>query len=579
MQRSLKLHWPEYLMEAALLGLFMISAAVFTTLFAYPASPLSRVVVGGALQRASIGSAMGLTAIALNYSPWGKQSGAHYNPAVTLTFWRLGKIASWDAVFYMLAQFIGGLSGVLLSLALLRDAFREPPVAYVATLPGPVGLWCAAVAEIIISFLLMSTVLFASNRPRLARFTPLFAGALVALFIIFEAPLSGMSMNPARSFASAAPAGLWSQLWIYFVAPVIGMLLAAEFRKRFYPGHTNACAKLHHENAKRCIFCGRGTAAAAVLILLCRVPLSAQIKNASVGPIAITVSDLDRSTAFYTGTLCFEKQGEESGHFDSFDNLTGIFGANVRIANLKLGSETVQLIQYITPEGRLYPADTHSNDDWFQHIAIVVRDMDAAYAELRHAGVRQISTEPQTLPEWNRNAAGIKAFYFRDPDNHPLELIYFPSGKGDPRWQQPSERLFLGIDHTAIAVEDTARSLAFYRDSLGFHVAGESLNYGAEQEHLNHVFGSRVRITSLRAASGPGVEFLEYLTPRGGRPIPIDTLADDLWHVHATLLVDDPAAVADRAHAAEQVRPLAPPGVTGFFVRDPDGHELLIRSR
>ena len=544
MRRHIQQHWPEYLMEAALLALFMLSAALFSLLFAHPASPFTKFVGEGAIQRACIGIAMGLTAITLSYSAWGKQSGAHYNPAVTLTFWRLGKIAGWDAIFYIAAQFVGGLAGVLLASAILGDAFRQPPIIYVATLPGPAGPWLAAGAEMLISFLLMSTILFTINQPKLARFTPLFAGTLVALFITFESPISGMSMNPARSFASAAPAGLWSPLWIYLLSPVVGMFLAVEVRTRLLRTATNACAKLHHENSKRCIFCRRGMPYLALLLLLCAWPSSAQIKHASVGPIAITVSNLDRSVTFYAGALGFEKDGEANGHFDAFDRLTGIFGANVRVANLKLGSESIQLIQYITPEGRAYPAGTRSNDDWFQHIAIVVRDMDAAFAQLSRAGIRQISTEPQTLPEWNKNAAGIKAFYFRDPDGHPLELIYFPHGKGDRRWQQPNDKLFLGIDHTAIAVEDTARSLNFYRDVLGFHIAGESFNYGSEQEHLNHVFGSRVRITSLRAESGSGVEFLEYVTPRDGRPFPSDTRDDDIWHVHTTLLVGDLASAA-----------------------------------
>jgi catechol 2,3-dioxygenase-like lactoylglutathione lyase family enzyme len=171
--------------------------------------------------------------------------------------------------------------------------------------------------------------------------------------------------------------------------------------------------------------------------------------------------------------------------------LTGVFGTNVRVANLQLGTERIQLVQFITPKGRSYPDDSRSNDNWFQHAAIVVQDMDAAYDRLSRFKIRQISTEPQRLPDWNKNAAGIKAFYFRDPDRHPLELIYFPPGKGDRRWHQHGNDLFLGIDHTAVAVEDTDRSLGFYRDALGFHVAGESLNYGTEQEHLNHVFGSR----------------------------------------------------------------------------------------
>lgn len=586
MFRLLREHWPEYLMEAAELGLFMISAGLFTALIQHPVSPLYPLVSSELLRRALTGIAMGLTAIAIVYSPWGKQSGAHFNPAVTLTFFRLGKVKFWDAAFYIAAQFAGGLSGVLIVSALLRDVFRMPPVSYVVTRPGPTGPWVAFGAEILISFLLMSTVLFASNSARLSRFTGLFAGSLVATFITFESPFSGMSMNPARTLSSALPAGFLSELWIYFLAPVAGMLLAVEIRRKLFHSNMQACAKLHHENGKRCIFCGRGIQM-ATLLLVCVAGLSGEIRDSSVGPIAITVTDLDQSVEFYTKVLCFHKESEERGHRDSFDRLTGIFGTNVRVADLQLGAERLQLIQFLTPAGRPYPADSRSNDEWFQHLAIVVRSMDAAYDRLSTYKVRQISTEPQTLPEWNKNAAGIKAFYFRDPDGHPLELISFPRGKGDPRWQRNGEDLFLGIDHTAIAVEDTERSMQFYRDLLGFRVTGGSLNYGPEQEHLNHLFGSRVRITSLRSSAGPGIEFLEYVTPRDGRRVPGQTAANDLWSVHTTVVVPDLTAagaelnrrtVQPATYQLSEVQPLAGPGVKGFMVHDPDGHELLIRT-
>ena len=218
---ALRRHWPEYLMEAAGLGLFMISAGVFATLLWYPGSPLAQAVPDGILRRALMGLAMGLTATLIIYSPWGQRSGAHINPAVTLTFWRLGKVATWDAIFYVAAQFAGGLLGVLALARLLGAAFAEPPVSYVATMPGPGGVTAALVAEVVISFGLMAIVLLATNTPRLMRFTGLFAGLLVATYITFEAPLSGMSMNPARTLASALPGGLWHALWIYFVGPVV----------------------------------------------------------------------------------------------------------------------------------------------------------------------------------------------------------------------------------------------------------------------------------------------------------------------------------------------------------------------
>jgi catechol 2,3-dioxygenase-like lactoylglutathione lyase family enzyme len=211
--------------------------------------------------------------------------------------------------------------------------------------------------------------------------------------------------------------------------------------------------------------------------------------------------------------------------------------------------------------------------------------MDAAYARLRRFKVKPISTEPQRIPDWNQAAAGIRAFYFRDPDNHALELIYFPPGKGDPRWQRRSEALFLGIDHTAIAVGDTEQSLKFYRDLLGLKVAGESTNYGMEQEYLNHVAGARVRITGLRAPKGPGLEFLEYLAPRDGRPYPQDSSPNDLWNWQTTLFVQDLGELFDRlrSHNARLISPdvadIASIGQgvkKAALVRDPDGHALRL---
>jgi aquaporin Z len=253
MRDALKRHWPEYLMEAAGLGIFMVSASVFTILLFHPASPVVKDLPDEFYRRALTGIAMGLTAIAIIHSPWGKQSGAHLNPAVTLTFFRLGKVAPWDAVFYVTAQFLGGILGVALVAAMARGFLAHPAVNYVATLPGPHGAGRAFLGEVVISFILMTVVLLASNRTRFARFTGIFAGACVALFITFEAPLSGMSMNPARTFGSAVLPGLWNSLWIYFTAPPLGMLLAASLHLR--AKGAVACAKLHHQNQLRCIFC------------------------------------------------------------------------------------------------------------------------------------------------------------------------------------------------------------------------------------------------------------------------------------------------------------------------------------
>ncbi len=255
MMNALTRHWPEYLMEAAGLGLFMISACLFAALLEHPASPVRQAISDPLVRRVLMGLAMGLTAVAIIYSPWGMQSGAHINPAVTLTFLRLGKVETWDGAFYVLSQFAGGLMGILLASALLGHWISHPSVNYVATVPGMGGPIVAFLAEFVISFGLMTVVLITSNTEKFARFTGLFAGGLVATYITLEAPFSGMSMNPARTFASAVPSHALMPLWIYFTAPLLGMLLAAEAYVRAKGAHSVLCAKLHHQNDKRCIFC------------------------------------------------------------------------------------------------------------------------------------------------------------------------------------------------------------------------------------------------------------------------------------------------------------------------------------
>ncbi|MGE0682921.1 MAG: MIP/aquaporin family protein [Candidatus Binatia bacterium] len=241
-------------MEGAELGLFMISACLFVALLEYPASPIHHVLPHPTLRRVLIGVAMGITAILIIYSPIGQRSGAHFNPAVTLAFWRLGKVETWDTVFYTLFQFIGGTLGVLISALLLGMVITDSTVNYAVTIPGPDGVWIAFIAEFIISFILMSMVLRVSNTKHLGRFTGVFAGIMVATYISLEAPYSGMSMNPARTFASAFPAQLWTAWWVYFTAPPLGMLLAAELYLRQHSVYKVFCAKLHHHNNKRCIF-------------------------------------------------------------------------------------------------------------------------------------------------------------------------------------------------------------------------------------------------------------------------------------------------------------------------------------
>jgi aquaporin Z len=253
----LRLHYPEYLIEAVGLGLFMISAAMFTTILNHPASVIYSAIAHPLLRRFLIGVAMGLTAIALIYSPWGKQSGAHFNPVVTLTFLRLGRVKLEDALFYILFQFLGGLAGLLLAGRILKGAIADPSINYIITTPGSGGVWVAFWAELVISFGMMLTVLMVSNSPSRGQYTGVFAGALIATYITIEAPLSGMSMNPARTLASAIPAQHWNALWIYFTAPLLGMTLAAESYVRWKGHGAVYCAKLHHRNNKRCIFrCG-----------------------------------------------------------------------------------------------------------------------------------------------------------------------------------------------------------------------------------------------------------------------------------------------------------------------------------
>jgi aquaporin Z len=246
-------HWPEYLIEVAGLGAFMLSAATMTTVLEHPASPVRAMIADPMLRRLPMGLAMGLTSAALVYSPWGRRSGAHFNPAVTFTFLRLGKISRHDAFFYACAQFGGGVLGIAAAALVLGQWIANPAVNYVATLPGASGLASAFVAEAAISFLLMTVILAVSNHARLARFTGVFAACLVATFITFEAPLSGMSMNPARTFGPDLVGSMWRGVWIYFVAPPLGMLAAAELYVRVRGHQAVRCAKLHHDDGP-CIF-------------------------------------------------------------------------------------------------------------------------------------------------------------------------------------------------------------------------------------------------------------------------------------------------------------------------------------
>jgi catechol 2,3-dioxygenase-like lactoylglutathione lyase family enzyme len=283
--------------------------------------------------------------------------------------------------------------------------------------------------------------------------------------------------------------------------------------------------------------------------------------------------------------LAFEKVSDHEVAGDAWEHLQGVFGARMRVVRMRLGDEQIEFTDYLAPRSRAFPEDSHGNDRWFQHVAIIVSDMDSAYARLRRFGVEHASSGPQRIPDWNRGAGGIRAFYFRDPDGHFLEVLWFPPGKGAAKWQRRDGRLFLGIDHTAIVVRDTEASLAFYRDALGFEVAGSGENYGPEQEHLNGVFGARLRITSVRAPAGPAIEFLEYVTPRDGRPYPPDARASDLLHWQTRLVVRslDTISQVFRDRGVTFVSPGAvtlPDDRLGFdralLVRDPDGHAMEV---
>ena len=312
---------------------------------------------------------------------------------------------------------------------------------------------------------------------------------------------------------------------------------------------------------------------------------ASEIHVREIGPIVITVRDMDRSVDFYSRVLTFQAVSDNEVAGDDVEHYFGVFGARVRLVRMTLGDESIELAQFVAPQGRSIPEDSRSNDVWFQHIAVIVSDMDLAYKQLRAAKVAFASSGPQRLPDWNKNAAGISAFYFKDPDGHPVEVLQFPPDKGAAKWHDKSGRIFLGIDHTAIVVTNTDASLAFYRDLLGLRVAGESDNYGTEQEHLNNVFGAHLRITALRAPSGPGIELLEYLAPRDGRPIPVDEHANDIVHRQTELLVDsaDGSVAPLRAShvrfissSATAIHEAGLGFASGLIVRDPDGHALSL---
>ena len=307
------------------------------------------------------------------------------------------------------------------------------------------------------------------------------------------------------------------------------------------------------------------------------------------GPVRIVVSDMRRSLEFYTHTLPFKVKSEKEVYGDNYEKLENLFGLRMHIINLTLGNEEIELVDYLTPGGRSIPEDFKSNDLAFQHIAIVVSNMEKAFEELGKHPITYVSTDPQTLPASIPEAAGVKAFYFQDPDKHVLELIYFPKDKGQAKWHRTNPPLFMGIDHTAFGVSNTNQSLSFYRDLLGIERKGDSHNKGVEQSHLNNVEDASLHITGLRGKFGIGLEFLEYLYPGPGKTYPTNTRSDDIWNWETTLFTDNIDAFISKIRENKNLVLVSKAIVTvqekgalaykAFIIRDPDGHALFIREQ
>jgi len=305
-----------------------------------------------------------------------------------------------------------------------------------------------------------------------------------------------------------------------------------------------------------------------------------------VDAIGFTVKDMNRSVKFYQDVLGFKKVSDNEFSGSACENLKGLFGLNIRVVRMQLGEEFIELTDYLTTGGRSIPEDQKSNDLFFQHIAIVVSDMEKAFQQLKKYKVEYVSTAPQTLPVSNVAAAVIKNFYFHNLDVHNLNVIYFPKGKGNPKWQTAGNKIFLGIDHTAIGVSNTEVSQKFYEGLLGIERKGDSWNFGTEQEHLNNVEGASLHITGFRATTGPGVEFLEYLKPGPGKKYPADTKADDIWFWLTTLFTKDAEDLYNKLKTSgytfisKEIVHVQANGIhsKSFIVKDPDGHAMLIKE-
>jgi catechol 2,3-dioxygenase-like lactoylglutathione lyase family enzyme len=312
-------------------------------------------------------------------------------------------------------------------------------------------------------------------------------------------------------------------------------------------------------------------------------PVQSSVRAQRIQAIGLTVTDIDRSINFYTKALNFEVSSDITAEEESADPSEEASHSSIRVVTLKLGDERIRLMQYLDKQGKLIPQDSQSNDRWFQHLAIVVSDMDCAYSHLQFFPIEPISTAPQTIPPGNKEAADIQAFKFRDPDRHPLELIWFPPTKGQEKWHQKSDRLFLGIDHTAITITNTEQSLQFYLDDLGMQVDGGSFNWRETQARMDGVPNAKVRISALRLAQqGVGIELLDYIEPANGRPIPSDLNPYDIAYMQIELIVNQ---VNNQFHhsriqytpqdsnQAEDSLFLNHPG---YRIKDPTGHALLL---
>ena len=305
--------------------------------------------------------------------------------------------------------------------------------------------------------------------------------------------------------------------------------------------------------------------------------------------VGMTVTNIEQSVKFYTEVLSFQKIADTEVWGEDWEKLQGVFGLRMRVVRMQLGEEIISLMEYLTPQGRPIPVDSRSNDRWFQHLAIVVTDMDRAYQHLRQYNIRPSSTSPQQLPEWNEKLGGVKAFYFKDPDGHNLELIQFPPDKADEKWLQPTDKLFLGIDHSAVVVKDAEASFPLYRDRLNFKLMLQAQNYGTEYEHISCIFGARVQVNSMKPPGGIGFELLEYITPTTGRDMPRDSQANDLWHYQTVIAVLDLETIEKELRSAPCS--FISPGIIemsanelgyrrALSIRDVDGHVLhLIEER